>query len=212
RPPVPPSYLAVSSIRDLPASGTAAAPVAIAPPANEAAGAAITRLSALHTRSASAVGDSVMLGSAQALRELVPKLTIDAEVGRQPAAAVATVRDLSSAGELGDAVIVHVGNNGPFDAQEFNDLLDALGNTRRVLVVNLRVPRPWESANNEVLVAGIRRHPRAELVDWHSASAGHPEFFRDDGVHLVPAGARVYTTMIALQLYTDDLVTFFAGR
>jgi lysophospholipase L1-like esterase len=39
-------------------------------------------------------------------------------------------------------------------------------------------------------------------VDWYSASAGHPEFFSSDGVHLTRAGGETYANLLAEQL--DD--------
>jgi lysophospholipase L1-like esterase len=67
--------------------------------------------------------------------------------------------------------------------------------------VNVKVPRPWEESNNEVLADGVRRYPnKAVFVDWHAASTGRPELFVEDGIHLQPEGQRVYADLIAAQL------------
>ena len=72
----------------------------------------------------------------------------------------------------------------------------------RVVVLNVRVARPWEGRNNAMLGQEIRNYPYAVLVDWHAASADHPEYFWKDGVHLRPAGARVYASLIAAAVQT----------
>jgi len=76
-------------------------------------------------------------------------------------------------------------------------MMAVLGAERRVVFVNLHVPRSWEQPNNGVIAAGVGRYPNAVLVDWHSASAGRPDLFWDDGIHLRPAGAAVYAGLIA---------------
>jgi hypothetical protein len=95
-------------------------------------------------------------------------------------------------------VVVHIGNNGPFTAEQFDEMMGVLSGAREVLVVNTTVPDGYSWApNNEVLADGVRRYPnRTVLVDWHAASAGHPGFFWD-GLHLTPRGARAYADLIA---------------
>jgi hypothetical protein len=55
-----------------------------------------------------------------------------------------------------------------------------------------------------VLADGVTRYPNTVLVDWNAASAGHPEFFWDDGIHLRPAGAQAYAHLIAGQIQTSS--------
>jgi lysophospholipase L1-like esterase len=80
-------------------------------------------------------------------------------------------------------------------------MMQALAGVRRVLFVNVKVPRPWEQPNNDVLADGVRRYPKnTVLVDWHAASAGRPELFVEDGYHLQPEGQQVYADLIAAHL------------
>ena len=146
-----------------------------------------------------AVGDSAMLGAVDALQRKVPHLAvIDARGSRQAPEAIGVLRQLRASGKLGDVVVIHIGNNGYFAAQQFDEMMRVLSGVRRVLVVNVTVPdgKSW-IPNNEVLAEGVRRYPnRAVLVDWYGASAGHPEYFWD-GIHLTPRGARAYADLIA---------------
>ena len=157
----------------------------------------------------SAVGDSVMLGAVDALQHEIPNLAlVDAQGSRQPPAAVDILRRRRAASQLGDVVVVHVGNNGPFVAEQFDEMMRALAGMRRVLVVNATVPAgvpdPIAVPNNAVLAAEVRRYPKnAVLVDWQAESAGHPEFFGEDGVHLTSQGAQAYADLIAAHLGDD---------
>jgi len=146
----------------------------------------------------SAVGDSVILGAAGQLEKDVPNLTvIDAQVGMQAYTAVDVLNARRAAGELGEVVVVHIGNNGVYTEEEFDQTMQALEGVRRVVFVNVNVPRVWEEPNNEVISEGVGRYPNAVLADWYSASVDHPEYFVEDGVHLQIKGQKVYAALIA---------------
>ena len=153
------------------------------------------------TGSVSAIGDSVMLGAVRRLQKDIYGLTvIDAEVGLQIYAATDTLRYRRASGQLGDVVIVHLGNNGTFTKGQFDRIMRTLSGVDRVVFVNVSVPRAWEDPNNQVIAEGVERYPNAVLVDWHSASADRPELFYKDGYHLRPAGQRIYAGLISAHL------------
>jgi hypothetical protein len=147
-----------------------------------------------------AIGDSVMLGSVGGLQATIDGIEVDAAISRQVSACIDTLRTRAAAGQLGDVVVVHIGNNGTFTTTQFDEIMDLLAAVKRVVIVNLRVPRAWETANNAVLADGVARYPNAVLVDWHAASSQHPELFWSDGMHLRPEGALVYAQLIAAQV------------
>ena len=138
-----------------------------------------------------------MLGAANTLAPTVGNIEVDAEVGRQVSATIDLLRAYRDAGRLGDVVVVHMGNNGTFSANQFDQMMEVLANVRRVVFVNLKVPRSWEGSNNTVLAEGVTRYPNAVLVDWHAASVDRPDFFWSDGIHLRPEGAQYYAQLIA---------------
>jgi hypothetical protein len=151
--------------------------------------------------SVSAIGDSVMLGAVGRLQEDIQGLTVvDAEVGLQVYAATHTLRYRRASGQLGDVVIVHLGNNGTFTKEQFDKIMQILSGVDRVVFVNVSVPRAWEEPNNEVIAEGVERYPNAVLVDWHSASEDRPELFYRDGYHLRPKGQRIYADLISAHL------------
>ena len=148
---------------------------------------------------ASAVGDSVMVGAFEFgdLRGRIPSLTsVNAEVGFQAADAVAVLQQRAAAGQLGDKVVIHIGNNGPIRAADIDEMMRIVGEEREAVFVNVKVPRNWEWRNNRIIADGVERHPNATLVDWYGASVERPELFWEDGMHLRPEGAALYTDLI----------------
>jgi len=151
------------------------------------------------------IGDSVMKGAVGALQQEIPNLgVIDVQGSLQAPAAIDILQQRSAAGQLEDVVVVHIGNNGPFSAEKFDEMMRVLAGVRKVLVVNMTVPpdvnNPIAVPNNAMLAEGVRRYPNTVLVDWHAASAGHPEFVERDGIHLTLQGAQAYADLIATHL------------
>ncbi len=144
-----------------------------------------------------AVGDSVMLGAADELVNDIPNLDLDAKVGLQVSEAIQILQARSNAGDLRQIVVVDIGNNGPMTTDQFDQLMSIVGDKRRVIFVNLRVSRDWEAPNNDILAAGVSRYSNAALLNWHDATANHPELFWDDGIHLRPVGANYYAMLIS---------------
>ncbi len=147
-----------------------------------------------------AIGDSVMIDAAPYLERLLPGITIDAVVGRQLYQTPAVIAQLKAHGQLGSRVIIELGTNGPYSRQELVSLLRSLGDAKEILLVNTRVPRPWQADVNQLLASVAKSYPHTVLVDWYDASAEHASFFYPDGVHLNPQGARFYANLLARSL------------
>jgi hypothetical protein len=141
-----------------------------------------------------AVGDSVMLGAASALTRQFPGITIDAAVGRQFLEGVAITKARAARGAIPATVIVHLGTNGAVGQRSCDELMDVLAG-KRVVLVNVHVPRPWEAPTNEVLAACAARHG-ATVVDWHTDAVG----LAPDGYHLGARGPDAFAALIAAQL------------
>jgi len=143
----------------------------------------------------SALGDSVMLGAASTLKTL-GNVQIDAAVGRQVSMAITLLSSYHAKGLLGPVVLIHMGNNGTFSAKQFDQIMSILSDEKYVVFVNLKVPRSWESPNNDMIAQGVAKYPNAVLVDWRATSADHPEYFAKDAFHMQKLGAEVYTNLI----------------
>jgi hypothetical protein len=141
-----------------------------------------------------ALGDSVMLGAANALAEAIGGVEVDAAVSRQFTTGLELLLARRDEGRLPGTVVVHLGTNGSVAGETCDALMDALAG-RRVLLVTLQVPRSWEAGNNAILRDCALRHG-AGIADWSSA-ADRPGQLAGDGYHLNPEGADAYAALIA---------------
>jgi hypothetical protein len=148
--------------------------------------------------SVSAVGDSILLDIQPYLQTEVPAAHIDGLVSRQFETGIAVVQAERAAGTLGTVLVVELGTNGSVTASDFDAMMQAASGAKRVVFVNINVPRSWMAPDNAVLAAGVARYPGvAELADWNALSTGHPEWFTPDQVHLQPAGAQALANLVA---------------
>lgn len=144
-----------------------------------------------------AIGDSVMVDATPYLQQLLPGIVISAKVGRQMTQATQVIDQLKAEGKLGNRVILELGTNGDFTQAQLVSVLNALGPVRQIVLVNTRVPRPWQNVTNATLSAVAASYPHTVLVNWFAASAGKNSYFYPDGVHLNPTGSAVYARLIA---------------
>ncbi|HXQ61091.1 MAG TPA: acyltransferase family protein [Acidimicrobiales bacterium] len=146
-----------------------------------------------------AVGDSVMLDAAPDLaQDLGPSTVVDAVVGRQVSDGIARLADYRAAGRLSSltALVIGLGTNGPMSIAQCDQILSQASGIPRVIFVNVRMPRPWESVTNDTLAACTAHQPRVFLVDWFDASAA-PGVLGPDEIHSTPAGATLYASLVA---------------
>jgi lysophospholipase L1-like esterase len=159
-----------------------------------------------------AIGDSVMLGAANQLigaidgmlgTPAIPHVTtVDAAESRQFFTGVDVIQDYKNRGALGQDVIVQLGTNGTVDPGDFDRMMGLLADRNKVVIINAKVPRPWEQQVNDTLAAGVKKYKNAVLLDWHGYAGQHPEFFYDDGIHLRPEGAAAYAQFVSQALGT----------
>ena len=159
------------------------------------------------------LGDSIMKGALTnaSIRDLdtiflerisviSENVTLEAEVARQWNEARGFIGQFQSQGLLGEAVVIHLGSNGVIDEDLIARTFELLEDVEIVLLVNARVPKPWESRVNDAIEAAASLYENAVLVDWRSASNDYPEYFARDGVHVRKEGAKVYLDEIILAL------------
>ena len=143
-------------------------------------------------------GDSVILGIHYELDARSNIAIINARVGRQAPELIEVMR-ADKANALDSTVIFNLGNNNKLTSDQVSAVFEEVKNQPRIIVVNTAVPRGWRDENN-ALIAQYAALYGATVVDWAAISAGHPEYFAPDGVHLVPAGVRAYVDAITATL------------
>ena len=144
-----------------------------------------------------AVGDSIMLDIQSDLQADIPGAQVDGLVSRQFETGIGIVQADRAAGTLGNVLVVELGTNGSVTSSDFDAMMQAAAGAKRVVFVNVNVPRSWEAPDNAVLAAGVDRYPGvAVLADWNALSTPHPEWFTSDQVHLQPAGTQALASLI----------------
>lgn len=140
------------------------------------------------------IGDSVMLGAKWVLKKEGIGI-VDALKNRQASTAASLLKKRGAS--LPANVVIHLGTNGTFTAENCSDIIDAAGPTRRVFFLTISVPRKWEATNNTVIRNCVASQPgRAFVIDWKAAAAQHPKWVYSDGTHLRPSGAKGYSRLI----------------
>lgn len=149
----------------------------------------------------SAVGDSVMLGAATRMKaRFGSKSYINAEKNRRYSQAAKVVSAWRKSGRLGRVLVVHLGNNGPAKPAELDAVFKEAKPAEHILLITVRVTKPWQDSVNATLKAAAKKHDKVWLVDWHATSRGHPDWFYSDGTHMNGAGADAYTKLVAAKI------------
>ena len=151
-------------------------------------------------------GDSVILGIRFELDARENIGLINARVGRQAPELLEVIKN-DKANMVGSTIIMNLGNNNRLTEEQVAAIFAEVKDQPRIIVVNTAVPRGWRDENN-ALIAQYAALYGARLIDWATISAGHPEYFGPDGVHLVPAGVRAYVDAISAELsVTTEIAT-----
>jgi peptidoglycan/LPS O-acetylase OafA/YrhL len=144
------------------------------------------------------VGDSVMLGCAPNLTQLIGhSLRVDAIVGRQAEATIARLAQYRAAGRLPSQVIVQIGDNGPVWYSDMQNLRKVLKGVPVVVLVNVRVARSWQNEVNAELKSYARTWPQAVIANWYSHST---QSMLSDGVHPWIDDRGVYARVVDVAL------------
>jgi hypothetical protein len=150
-------------------------------------------------------GDSVILGIRFELDARQNIGLINARVGRQAPELLEVIRN-DKANMVGSTIVMNLGNNNRLTEEQVAAIFAEIKDQPRIIVVNTAVPRGWRDENN-ALIARYTTLYGARLIDWAAISAGHPEYFGPDGVHLVPTGVRAYVDAIASELLPENEIT-----
>ena len=146
-----------------------------------------------------------MLGARNGLTSRIKRSSVDAAVGRQAVDVLARIRQLKAAGALRDTVVLHTGSNGYIEKNELQEMLDELAPAKRLVVVNVSVPRIWQDPNNELIAALTRETPNAVLADWHAVVSEEDDLMVKDGVHLTTKGVKSYAQTIKSAIKAIEL-------
>jgi len=135
-----------------------------------------------------AVGDSVMVATEPNLDALLPGIMIDAVVGRGVDDGLTALAGYADSGELRDRIVIELGTNSPFSAEQFDQLVRTVDGRPFVVVTNHCDRCSWTEANNAMLRENCDATPTCALADWGTTAQQNPQFFAADGIHVAEGG------------------------
>lgn len=155
-----------------------------------------------HASYVSIIGDSLIVGSSEKLRQILNVRTIiDAKVGRHFHEAFEIIYDLANNNALGDIVVINLTNNSEVSYETFERLLNYLNSRgKTVILVNTHVPRSWKNQNNQTLLQLVKDRRDFYLLDWNDIFkrfCRNTTCLRKDQVHLTEDGSYIYAYSIA---------------
>jgi hypothetical protein len=148
-----------------------------------------------------AVGDSVLYDAAGVLANY--GFETNAMVCRTMAQGIAWLE--AHGGNLPVLVVVALGTNGSLTTGQIDQLLTIVGPTRVLAMVT---PHHGDYAYVPGLIrSAAQQHPgRILVLDWDRLSAGHPDWFAPDGIHLGgAAGVDAFARLVASPLLSAPI-------
>jgi len=152
----------------------------------------------------SAVGDSLLLNAAPNLQEVMPKMVINAEIGRQTQVAADIITGMAQNQTLANNVLVVIGTNGAVKPEMINQVMTATGQKRQVYWVNAYADRPWIGSNDANLNDATKRFNNLHVIDWNDVARQHADWLGPDQVHPSPNGSIEYTKLIAQAILKNN--------
>ena len=141
------------------------------------------------------IGDSVAAGCENEFYRVFPYGHSDAAVNRN--IWESPYQFYADNGQVGEYVVFCLGTNNAVIDEQVDEMLSNVGDDKKVILVNVRCPRDWEAQTNQALANAQKKHSNVvALVDWYNASAGHDEYFYEDGIHVNAVGAEAYVSLI----------------
>jgi len=148
-----------------------------------------------------AIGDSIMVAATEHLTETIDGIVVNAEEGRPFSDGLPVLESDIAANGMPDVIVVALGTNAGIGKTAIDELMDvAADGIERVIFVNVRVPRDWESSTNQRISDAADRFDTIEVVDWYAASNGNHALFRKDGYHPNTTGSELWANLIAAQI------------
>lgn len=144
------------------------------------------------------VGDSIMLGAVDNLYGKFPNGYFDAKVSRSVWVANDILLDLKKDNLLGNPVVLNLGANGDCTLKCKREIVETCGDRD---VFWITVTNDDDVHVNDKLFDLAKDYDNLHIIDWNKKSKGHSEYFYSDGIHLTPAGRKVYAQLIYDSIY-----------
>jgi peptidoglycan/LPS O-acetylase OafA/YrhL len=144
-----------------------------------------------------AIGDSLVVTSADGLTYRFPRTNYVAQSNRQWKDANAVLTEALERGLVRDNVVVHFGTNAGVKEQQLREFLDQLGPDRRVVLMNIYGRFSFTDTSNTIIERVARDYPLVTVGDWNAAATAQPGTLQSDGIHPDIEGMHVYAEVVA---------------
>lgn len=157
----------------------------------------------LKNLSVTAVGDSVLININSYLRNYIPNLYLDGEVGRDFPDGPNVLTNIKNNQGLGDIILISLGSNGKLEADDLDQIME-IADGREVLFINTSHTQPWQDYINGQIADFCEKTENAYLVDWYSYAKGKKDLFAQDLVHPNVKGSEAYAKIVARALLNTN--------
>ncbi|MDO5034559.1 MAG: acyltransferase family protein [Actinomycetaceae bacterium] len=144
-------------------------------------------------------GDSVTVAAAEHLQDGLPGVQIDAEVSRWVYQGIELMSAASEDGSLRPYVVVALATNGPIEPEQLDEMLEALGPNRRLVLVTGFGPArtSWIEPTAQLIREFAAEHPdNVRVADWNAAIRDHTDLLASDYVHPTEEGAEIFAKVV----------------
>jgi hypothetical protein len=146
------------------------------------------------------IGDSITWQTTTHLEDLLPRSSVDGVIGRTFSQAEPILVALLEK-RTPDVLVVSLGTNPTLTDGLVESFMAHTKDIRRVVFVNIRIPRTWEAPTNTLINDLPNRYSSVSVVDWYGYSGTHPYVFNDSGFHLSEAGKPEFAALVAAGAY-----------
>lgn len=151
-----------------------------------------------------AIGDSVILASSEALQAEFPGIYLDAAVSRHYESVPAILDELDASGLIRNYVVLGFGTNGPSngagDAELLDRIIGKIGAGRTIAIVLPYGDRWYMSDAQQEVLEAARTYDNVYIADWCTRAGQDASILRDDLIHPDPPGAAVYAAEVRTAL------------
>lgn len=153
-----------------------------------------------------AVGDSVLINIDKYLREYIPNLYLDGEVGRDMINGPGVLSNIKNNVGLGDIILVSLGSNGSANHNDMQAIMD-LAEGRDVYFVNTSHLQSYMDKVNADMKDFVDNNPKAHLIDWRAYVKDRPELLAVDRTHPNVEGSEAYAKLVIRKILNVNKVS-----
>lgn len=153
-----------------------------------------------------AIGDSVMEGSAYKYKEVFSQMNLNTSVSRQIYELADIERSMIDQGQMADTLLIGLGTNGTYTPEQMAQIMQVAGTKRTVFWINVHTPdSPWEEEVNAALAKSAKKYQNLTIIDWAAYSKDHNDWFVADHTHPTTDGINSLVTFVAKNIALKNL-------